>query len=258
MEHGADRFKHPYTIAGANEVAFKVAAQRDSNGLFIIEQISQRKGGPPRHLHHAQGEWFYIMEGEYVFEVAEQRMRMRPGDSLIGPRGVAHVWAYVGEKPGRHMAVSHRHQRGTDAPPGSDAPAGRIAGSVSPEFDSTGRHCRTPAELQVAAHADEVIDRRALADGAAAALARLPDLYRSAFVLRDLEELTTSEVADVLGVAPATVRQHRRDRDGQQQPGFRRVVVRTSCQFGAVTRSCADGWVGTFNVSLSGERGYRC
>ena len=26
-----------------------------------------------------------------------------------------------------------------------------------------------------------------------------------------------------------------------------------SCQFGAVTRSCADGWVGTFNVSLNDE-----
>ena len=29
-----------------------------------------------------------------------------------------------------------------------------------------------------------------------------------------------------------------------------------SCQFGAVARSCADGWVGTFNVSLSGELRY--
>ena len=29
-----------------------------------------------------------------------------------------------------------------------------------------------------------------------------------------------------------------------------------SCQFGAVTRSCADGWAGTFNVSLSGELRY--
>ena len=44
-----------------------------------------------------------------------------------------------------------------------------------PDFDATGRHCRTPAELQVAAHADETIDRRALAEGASAALARLPD-----------------------------------------------------------------------------------
>jgi hypothetical protein len=29
-----------------------------------------------------------------------------------------------------------------------------------------------------------------------------------------------------------------------------------SCQFGAVTRSCAAGWVGTFNVSLSRELRY--
>jgi len=76
-----------------------------------------------------------------------------------------------------------------------------------PEFDATGRHCQTPAELQVAARADELIDRRQLAEKAAAALERLPDLYRSAFVLRDLEELTTAEVADVLGVEVAAVRQ---------------------------------------------------
>jgi RNA polymerase sigma-70 factor (ECF subfamily) len=40
-----------------------------------------------------------------------------------------------------------------------------------------------------------------------AALNRLSDLYRSAFVLRDLEGLSTSEVAEVLGAEPAAVRQ---------------------------------------------------
>jgi RNA polymerase sigma-70 factor (ECF subfamily) len=76
-----------------------------------------------------------------------------------------------------------------------------------PEFDATGTHRHAPAELQVAACADELIDRQLLAQQAAVALDRLPDLYRSAFVLRDLEELTTAEVAEVLGVEPATVRQ---------------------------------------------------
>ena len=76
-----------------------------------------------------------------------------------------------------------------------------------PDFDAAGSHRRAPAELQVAARAEELIDRRMLAERAAAALDRLPDLYRSAFVLRDLEELTTAEVAQVLGVEPATVRQ---------------------------------------------------
>jgi RNA polymerase sigma-70 factor (ECF subfamily) len=76
-----------------------------------------------------------------------------------------------------------------------------------PEFDATGRHRHTPAQLQVAARADELLDRRALAEAATAALDRLPDLYRTAFVLRDLEELTTAEVADVLGIEAAAVRQ---------------------------------------------------
>jgi RNA polymerase sigma-70 factor (ECF subfamily) len=76
-----------------------------------------------------------------------------------------------------------------------------------PDFDAAGSLPHTPVELQVAGRIDELLDRRLLAEKAMAALDRLPDLYRSAFVLRDLEELSTAEVADVLGVEPATVRQ---------------------------------------------------
>jgi RNA polymerase sigma-70 factor, ECF subfamily len=76
-----------------------------------------------------------------------------------------------------------------------------------PRFDADGRHAATPAELRAPAHADEVLDRRLLAEKARAGIERLPDLYREAFVLRDLEELTTADVAEVLGLEPATVRQ---------------------------------------------------
>ena len=76
-----------------------------------------------------------------------------------------------------------------------------------PEFDATGSHRHAPAELQIASRADELLDRHFLAEQAKAALGRLPDLYRSAFVLRDLEELSTAEVGQVLGIEPATVRQ---------------------------------------------------
>jgi RNA polymerase sigma-70 factor, ECF subfamily len=76
-----------------------------------------------------------------------------------------------------------------------------------PRFDGDGKHAATPAELQVASHADELLDRQFLADKARAVIARLPDLYREAFVLRDLENLTTADVAHALGIEPATVRQ---------------------------------------------------
>ena len=76
-----------------------------------------------------------------------------------------------------------------------------------PRFDADGRLEETPDALRVACHVDEVLDRQGLAMKARAAIERLPDLYREAFVLRDLEELPTADVAQVLGVDPATVRQ---------------------------------------------------
>lgn len=76
-----------------------------------------------------------------------------------------------------------------------------------PRFDEHGVHAATPAELQVAARADELLDRKVLAGKAREVIARLPDAYRDAFVLRDLEEIPTADVARALGVEPATVRQ---------------------------------------------------
>ena len=76
-----------------------------------------------------------------------------------------------------------------------------------PRFDEAGRHARQGADLSLAARADELIDRQRLVVHALEALDRLPDLYRTAFVLRDLEEMPTAEVAAVLGVDPAAVRQ---------------------------------------------------
>jgi RNA polymerase sigma-70 factor (ECF subfamily) len=58
-----------------------------------------------------------------------------------------------------------------------------------------------------AARADEILDRRRLATALRNALEKLPDTYRTPLVLKDLEEIPTREVASVLGISEATVRQ---------------------------------------------------
>jgi RNA polymerase sigma-70 factor (ECF subfamily) len=75
-----------------------------------------------------------------------------------------------------------------------------------PRFDAEGRHARN-VDHSRAARADELLDRARLARQAHEALARLPDLYRTPFVLRDLEELPSAEVGRILGVTDVTVRQ---------------------------------------------------
>ena len=96
---GEDRFGDHRGL-GISAIQFKVCPQ-DKNGLLIIENTFREKGGPARHLHFDQDEWFYAVESEFIVEVGQEMIRLNPGDSLLAPRQVAHVWAYVGDSRGR-------------------------------------------------------------------------------------------------------------------------------------------------------------
>ena len=96
---GEDRFGEHRGL-GVSAIQFKIAGQ-DSNGLFVLENVFTQKGGPARHLHYEQDEWFYVLEGAFLFEIGQERMTLRPGDSVLGPRRVPHVWAFAGAPRGR-------------------------------------------------------------------------------------------------------------------------------------------------------------
>jgi mannose-6-phosphate isomerase-like protein (cupin superfamily) len=70
-----------------------------------MENRNMVRGGPPRHIHFQQEEWFYFVEGSdsVLMEVGDKKLRLKPGDSVLAPRAVPHVWAYLGEKPGRML-----------------------------------------------------------------------------------------------------------------------------------------------------------
>ncbi len=103
---GQDRFGEHRSL-GVSAIEFKVCGQ-DSAGILVVENAFHQKGGPARHLHYEQDEWFHVIEGEFVFEVGNERFLLKPGDALFGPRRVPHVWAFIGEKRGRILIVLTR------------------------------------------------------------------------------------------------------------------------------------------------------
>lgn len=106
------------------------------------------------------------------------------------------TWLY---RVATNAALMHRRSRARRPADPLDA--------YLPDFDEAGVHRATPEELMVTNQVEELLDRQTLADRARTAIDRLPDACRAAFVLRDLEELSTAEVAHVLGIEPAAVRQ---------------------------------------------------
>jgi quercetin dioxygenase-like cupin family protein len=84
---------------------FKLSTADTQNGLFVVENTFHEKGGPARHLHHEQDEWVYALEGEFTFEIGQQGFTLKPGDSVLGPRRVPHVWAYTGGGTGRILVA---------------------------------------------------------------------------------------------------------------------------------------------------------
>lgn len=100
---GEDRFGE-FKVLGISSIAVKVSSQ-ESSDVFIVEITLQQKGGPAKHLHYDQDEWFYALEGDLLIEAGDERFRLKPGDALFVKKTVPHVWANVGETQLRFLAL---------------------------------------------------------------------------------------------------------------------------------------------------------
>jgi quercetin dioxygenase-like cupin family protein len=104
VEAGQDRLGETHSL-GFSTILFKVLPRETNGELFVIEHKGLGHGGPPVHIHLHQDEWFYVMEGEVLIQVAGERKTLRAGESVLGPRGIPHGFVGVGEKPA-HMIIS--------------------------------------------------------------------------------------------------------------------------------------------------------
>ncbi len=100
VPNGRNRFQEQLMIWGVIPLQIKVSSSDTAGRFFVFEHAEMGRGGPPRHFHYEQDEWFYARKGEFVFEVGDERFTLHPGDSLFAPRMVPHAWAQVGDTPG--------------------------------------------------------------------------------------------------------------------------------------------------------------
>ena len=82
----------------SGRITVKAGGAEAGHALSQIETDDPRGSGPPVHLHHNEDETFYVLEGEVTILVGDERMDLKAGDYLFGPRGVAHAYVVRSER----------------------------------------------------------------------------------------------------------------------------------------------------------------
>ena len=97
---GGERICFPTTL---NTIRARAAATGGAYGL--IEAVAPPGASPPLHVHTAEEESFYVLEGELTIRCGEELFRVGPGAFACLPRGVPHSFVVEGERPARFLNV---------------------------------------------------------------------------------------------------------------------------------------------------------
>ncbi len=92
-------------VTGAPTIDFLGSNARLLDGGLV--EMSDIPAGhmPPLHVHHAEDEGFYLIEGDATLFLPEAEVTLRAGDFFLAPRGVPHTYR-VGEAPAKWL-VTH-------------------------------------------------------------------------------------------------------------------------------------------------------
>ena len=178
------------TLVDIPEATVRVLADRPE--LVLTYMRSRNEGGPGRHLHRQHADGFIVLEGEFAFELGDERATRGAGTALVIPPEVIHRYEHETTDQGAFLNI-HAPAMGF---------ADYLFGERSPEdadnfFDppEPGRPASEATVLAFAEEGETVTDR--------------PE--RTIRILADLPELTltwTRYVAGEEGPGPHIHREH--------------------------------------------------
>jgi mannose-6-phosphate isomerase-like protein (cupin superfamily) len=93
------------SVVPGSHVTGLITGLQTQGSLAIFEQTMIPTSGVGLHINHREDEWFYVMEGAYLFEVDGQLSELGPASFVLVRRGIRHRFLCVGDKPGKMLVV---------------------------------------------------------------------------------------------------------------------------------------------------------
>ena len=88
-------------------VTIHVARADGADGITVLESLARHGDSPPLHVHHSEDEVFHVIAGELRLRVADDDLRLGPGETLLTPKGVPHTYR-VESQQARWLTVTIR------------------------------------------------------------------------------------------------------------------------------------------------------
>ncbi len=103
VEANQTRFNE--NLGGGTRNDLKVSAKDTDSQLAIFEIHTKGKTGPALHIHYDQDEIVSIIEGDYLFQIGVEKMKLKVGDTLFIPRGTPHAFVHLGDETGKKLST---------------------------------------------------------------------------------------------------------------------------------------------------------
>jgi mannose-6-phosphate isomerase-like protein (cupin superfamily) len=86
----------------------KLDAGASAGTVSVLELTMEPGEGPALHRHTREHELWYVLEGEFRFQLGEEIVHQPAGGAAFGPIGVPHTFQNLGPSTGRLLVVTGR------------------------------------------------------------------------------------------------------------------------------------------------------
>lgn len=92
----------------SGRIRFLGGADTTDGSFSVVETFEPPGSAAPLHVHHAEAEAFFVLDGEIELTCGEQRLTASVGDFVYAPKDVPHMYAVVGDRPARVLLLFSR------------------------------------------------------------------------------------------------------------------------------------------------------
>lgn len=90
-------------------VYVRISGSESADGISVLEHRAYHGDSPPLHIHHTEDEVFVVLEGEFRFVIGASEHRLKPGETILAPKGIPHAYRVESSEGGKWLTITTAH-----------------------------------------------------------------------------------------------------------------------------------------------------